>query len=110
MATAPKVEPLPVKKAPPKPTDADDSADAPAASPQRGTAFLPTGLSRAIVIAALLWTTVMVTTSLFAGRYELVPAPSTGNNFMYRLDRLTGAVSFCGSQQCVPIAMKAAAN
>src|SRR5262249_42566612 len=62
--------------------------------------FLPTGLSRSIVIAAFVWGAVMLTNGLLANRYELIPAPNAQNSFMYRLDRVTGNVHFCGAQQC----------
>ena len=72
--------------------------------------MLPTGLSRAIVIAALVWGTVTLANGLFPNRFELVPAPNAQNSFMYRLDRLTGHVYFCGAQQCVAIPMKPASQ
>jgi len=68
--------------------------------------FLPTGLSRAIVLTAFVWATVMLVDTVLADRYALVPAPNTDNSFMYRLDRLTGRIHFCGAQQCVPVQIK----
>lgn len=62
--------------------------------------FLPTGLSRAIVLAAVLASLALVAGDLFANRYNLVPAPNSTNGFMYRIDHLTGAVQFCGPQGC----------
>ena len=62
--------------------------------------FLPTGLSRAVVLAAVLGGLAVLAGDLFGSRYNLVPAPNSANGFMYRLDRLTGAVQFCGPQGC----------
>ena len=61
---------------------------------------LPTGLSRAIVIATILGALAFVTTSLLSNRYELVAATKSDNAIVYRLDRLTGRVSFCSASQC----------
>jgi hypothetical protein len=65
--------------------------------------FLPTGLSRAIVLAAVLASLAVLAGDLFGSRYNLVPAPNSTNGFMYRLDRLTGAVQFCGPQGCTDL-------
>jgi len=64
---------------------------------------LPTGLSRAIVIASVLASLIVVAANLFSGRYEVVPAPNSANSFIYRLDRLTGAIKFCGPQSCTDV-------
>ena len=102
---APDIE-KPESKKPPKPVKFDD--DGAAEAPQLKQKFLPTGLSRAIVIAAFLWVAGMLGSSLLSNRFELIPAPNAQNSFMYRLDRLTGRVHFCGAQQCVEIPMKPA--
>ena len=65
--------------------------------------FLPTGLSRAIVLATVIASFAMIAGTLFAGRYDLVPAPNSANSFMYRLDKLTGRIQFCGPQGCSDI-------
>ena len=65
--------------------------------------FLPTGLSRAIVLAAVLASLAVLAGDLFGSRFNLVPAPNSANGFMYRLDRLTGAVQFCGPQGCADL-------
>ena len=64
---------------------------------------LATALSRAIVISTVVGSLAYIASTLFSARYELVQAPNTSNNFVYRLDRLTGAVRFCGQQQCVDV-------
>ncbi|TAL00945.1 MAG: hypothetical protein EPO08_12020 [Rhodospirillaceae bacterium] len=93
-----------------KPTKSklDDEEDGTASTPQLRQKMLPTGLSRAIVIAAFIWGAVMLVNGLLPNRYDLIPAPNTQNSFMYRLDRLTGRVHFCGAQQCVEVPMKPA--
>lgn len=82
--------------------DDDETAGdaAPAAAKQR---ILATALSRAIVISTLIGSAAVVTGTLLSARYELVRGPNTDNNFVYRLDRLTGAVRFCGQQQCTDV-------
>ena len=94
-------------KPPPKPArpsrdDDDDEAPAkPSGSLKQKT--LATALSRAIVISTLLGATAYTASTLFSARYALIQAPNTSNNFIYRLDRLTGGVQFCGQQQCVDV-------
>jgi len=72
--------------------------------------FLPTGLSRAIVLAAVLGSIAVVAANLFANRFDLVPAPNSTNSFMYRIDRLTGGVQFCGPQGCTEVPRPAPAK
>ena len=81
----------------------EDSLDDRAAVPRGKEKFLPTGLSRAIVLASIVIGVAICGTLLFADRYDLVPAPNSANGFMYRIDRLTGAVQFCGPQGCSPL-------
>jgi hypothetical protein len=88
--------PVIVKKG--KKDDAGDDAAGETAAPQQK--LLPTGLSRSIVIAAIIASLMVGISTLFADRYELVPAPSSANGFMYRIDKLFGAVQFCGPQGC----------
>ncbi|MBY0511769.1 MAG: hypothetical protein K2P94_16645 [Rhodospirillaceae bacterium] len=77
----------------------DESPGGPA--PKQKT--LPTGLSRAIVIAAVIASITIAATGLLAHRYDLVAADNSTNGFMYRIDRLTGAVQFCGPQGCTDV-------
>ncbi|MBX7200636.1 MAG: hypothetical protein K1X51_14805 [Rhodospirillaceae bacterium] len=65
--------------------------------------ILATALSRAIVISTLIGSAAVLAGTLLSARYELVRGPNTDNNFVYRLDRLTGAVRFCGQQQCTDV-------
>ena len=72
-------------------------------APQAKQKTLPTGLSRAIVIAAVISSLTVGAGAIFGDRYDLVPAPNSANGFMYRIDRLTGAVQFCGPQGCADL-------
>jgi hypothetical protein len=74
--------------------------------PTPKTSFLPTGLSRSIVIGAILLFTSTGTVGLFANRYALVPLTGSGNNFIYRVDRLTGSVAFCSPAKCSTLPMQ----
>lgn len=65
--------------------------------------FLPTGLSRAIVLGSVIISVALAAALPFSARYDLIPAPNSVNGFMYRIDRLTGAVQFCGPQGCSPL-------
>ena len=91
------VPPVIVKKDKLKDDDEDGVSGPPPTAKEK---LLPTGLSRSIVIAALLASIAFATSSLLADRYELVPAPNSANGFMYRIDRLLGSVQFCGPQGC----------
>ncbi len=53
---------------------------------------------------ALITSIALLVGALFSNRYDLVPAPSSANGFMYKIDRLKGAVQFCGPQGCADIA------
>ncbi len=93
------VPPVTVKKA--KSGGDDEGDDKPSGEGvQLKQKFLPTGLSRSIVLAAAIAALAVLLGDLFGSRYNLVPAPNSTNGFMYRLDRLTGAVQFCGPQGC----------
>jgi hypothetical protein len=60
-------------------------------------------LARAIVIAAVLLSGALIVRGTFGtDRYELVQA---GGGQVYRLDRLTGAVTFCNPLACRPLPM-----
>ncbi len=92
----------PIKEAPAakKIRDEDDDGDAKAGTAPVKQKFLPTGLSRASVLAAVIASVAVLVGTLFGSRYVLVPAPSSVNGFVYRIDHLTGAVQFCGPQGC----------
>jgi hypothetical protein len=89
--------PVIVKKG--KGSDGDDDGAASGEAPPKQK-LLPTGLSRAIVIASIFASLVVALSGLFANRFELVPAPNSTNGFMYRIDRLTGDVQFCSPAGC----------
>ncbi len=96
-------------KAAPKPAPTikkgagDDEDDVKTTRPAAKQKMLPTGLSRAIVLATVLVIVGVIINGLLGGRYELVPAPNSANGFMYRIDKLTGAVHFCAPAQCTGI-------
>ncbi len=92
---APGKTPAPVKK--PR-LDDDDAAAAPASAKKEKT--LPTGLSRAIVIATLIFSVAFAAVELLRDRYGIAPVPNSPNSMAYRIDRLTGALQLCGAQQC----------
>ncbi len=84
--------------------DEDGAAGEPSAAVVKQR-ILATALSRAIVISTLIGSVAVAAAMLLGTRYELVRGPNTDNNFVYRLDRLTGAVRFCGQQQCADVNM-----
>ena len=92
----------PPAKPAPKMNDDDDGPALPSTVMVKQRT-LATALSRAIVISTLIGGVAFAGSTLFTGRYTLVQAPNTSNNFVYRLDRLTGGVQFCGQQQCVDV-------
>ena len=108
MSTEPPKDPKD-KPAPPPPRrslrseDADDEAKP--APPSRG-GLLPTGLSRAIVLATLLGALAYLTPEFLAHRYSLAAVPRTENALVYRLDTLTGRVSICSTTQCMALSEK----
>lgn len=81
----------------------DDVAPAPAPASKPG--LLPTGLSRAIVMAAVLLA-IAVTPALFTRRYEMTVVPQSGSAMAFRLDTLTGGVSLCTAGHCAPVVEK----
>lgn len=82
----------------------DDEAKADMPPPKTG--FLPTGLSRAIVLGSVILGAVVLTPLLVGHRYELIAVPRSENALAYRIDTLTGRVSLCSAAACVPVAEK----
>ena len=103
------VPPVPVKKAKPGVDDEADEKKSGGGS-ETSAKFLPTGLSRAIVVAAVIASIALMAGNLLASRYDLVPAPNSANGFMYRIDRLTGDVQFCGPQGCSDVPNRSSAE
>jgi hypothetical protein len=96
------------KPAPIKRPRLDDDEDAnPPAAPLKQK-MLSTGLSRAIVLSTIVLALAFVTVGLLGDRYAISPVPNSPNSFVYRVDRLTGAIHFCGSQQCSVVRINAA--
>lgn len=83
-----------------------DSDGAPAQASLPKTMLLPTGLSRAMVLSSILLLITASVIGLLGNRYALFPVPNSPNAMAYRLDRLTGGVSFCTSVQCSPVSSK----
>ena len=99
----PKAAPKPVPAPPAKKGSSDDEDDVKTPRPAAKQKMLSTGLSRAIVLATVLVILGVMINGLLGKRYELVPAPNSTNGFMYRIDKLTGAVHFCAPAQCTGI-------
>ncbi len=99
---APPKAPAPIKKGKP---EEDEPAEAIPAVKQK---TLPTGLSRAIVIATFIFSVAYASVGLLADRYAISPVPNSPNSFVYRIDRLTGSIEFCGAQQCSAVRISAA--
>lgn len=95
-------KPAPVKR----PKDEDEEAAPAAVAVKQRT--LPTGLSRAIVIASLIFSLAYGSVELLHDRYAIAPVPNSPNSFVYRIDRLTGGLLFCGAQQCSVVHVRAA--
>ena len=70
----------------------------------------PRSMARAIIIAAVLISLTYGTVSLLTDRYALVPPAQSENAFIYRIDRLTGSVSFCTQNTCSDVANRARAD
>lgn len=104
--TKPPAKPNPAAAAKKKPLDDDEEEDVKPGGPALKQKMLSTGLSRAVVIAAVLATLGLLIGNIYGGRYELVPAPNSANGFMYRIDTLTGAVHFCAPAQCTSIPVR----
>lgn len=99
---APVKAPVPAKKLK---QDEEDVTPDPAPATQK---TLPTGLSRAIVIATFIFSAAYASVGLLSDRYAIAPVPNSANSFVYRIDRLTGSIEFCGSQQCSAVRTSAA--
>ena len=100
-AEAPKPAPAPKR---PKPIDADEPGAK--STPPARAGFLPTGLSRAIVLAAFVLSGSALVATLVPHRYAVVVVPKSDNALVYRLDSLTGRLSLCSATQCQPVAEK----
>ena len=104
------MSPEPAKPAPApkraKPVDDEDDAGGKSSPSSSRGGVLPTGLSRAIVIGAVLLSGATVAGTLLPHRYALVPAPRSDNALVYRIDALTGRVSLCSATQCQPVTEK----
>ena len=88
-----------------KPGGDDDADGGPApAAPAPKQKMLPTGLSRAIVIATIIGSVIVGAASLLKDRYSVLAVPNSPNGGIYRLDRMTGALKYCGTTACSPIA------
>jgi hypothetical protein len=85
--------------------DDDDEPRKPKPAPRTG--LLPTGLSRAIVIATILLCATIALARLMPQRYVLVPVTKSDNALAYRIDGLTGRVSLCSASQCQVLDEKA---
>ena len=83
----------------------DDEALLVPPPPPKAT-FLPTGLSRALVIGSVLFAVGALIVGLLGNRFVLVPVQNNPNAFVYRLDRLTGGIVFCTPGNCNPVQIK----
>jgi len=82
--------------------DADaDEALVPPPPPKVG--LLPTGLSRAMVIGSVLVVITGGAVGLLGNRYSIISAVRSENAIVYRIDKLTGSVSFCSPAVCTTI-------
>ena len=95
------VQPVVAKKG--KPADDDGGIEAKSGGVPPQQKMLPTGLSRAVVLASILASLTVLAASLLADRYDLVSAPNSPNSSTYRIDRLTGGVKFCSPQSCTDV-------
>lgn len=93
----------PLKK---KPKLDDEEPSAVAAAPAKQKT-LATALSRAVVISTVIFSVTFAAIEMLRDRYAISPVPNSPNSFVYRLDRLTGALHFCGSQQCSVVQVRA---
>jgi hypothetical protein len=82
----------------PPPSDNDDAPLVPPPAPKPG--FLPTGLSRAITIAAVLGCITVFGVNLLQDRYTMIPSNNQENSIVFRLDKRTGVTSICTSASC----------
>lgn len=85
----------------------DDETDGPAGPASAlKQKMLPTGLSRAIVIATIIGSVIVGASSLLKDRYSVLAVPNSPNGGIYRLDRMTGSLKYCGTTACSPIAVE----
>lgn len=98
------VSPTVVKRAPRSHDEDGEGSGAPVALKQK---MLPTGLSRAIVIATIVGAVIVGAASLLKDRYSILAVPNSPNGGIYRLDRMTGALKYCGATACSPITVEA---
>jgi hypothetical protein len=87
--------------------DGDEEAPAVAAAPLKQRT-LATALSRAIVLSTVIFSLAFTAVELLRDRYAISPVPNSANSFVYRIDRLTGSLLFCGAQQCSIVQVRAA--
>jgi hypothetical protein len=76
----------------------EDAPVVPPPPPKVGV--LPTGLSRAIVIASLVLTIGVGIVELVSNRYTLAPSTRSDTAIVYRIDHMTGRVSVCSPAAC----------
>jgi len=89
--------------------EADDEGSAPMAIPAKQK-MLATALSRGLVLATVIASVAISVSMTLTARYAVIPAPNVANNFVYRLDRLTGKMQFCGQVRCVDLTHGETAN
>jgi hypothetical protein len=64
-------------------------------------------MAPAIITSVMLISLTYGAVSLLTDRYALVPPAQSENAFIYRLDRVTGKVSFCTQNSCTVIVNRA---
>jgi hypothetical protein len=92
--------PISLAKAGPKPERDEDDGHQPLVPPTPKFNMLPTGLSRAIVISALLAVSAAFMVAFVSGRYALTAPAATDTATVFRIDRLRGEVSVCTTLGC----------
>lgn len=65
-------------------------------------------IGRGLIVTAVVIAAAWVMAVRLGDRYQLVPVQTQDNTFMYRIDRLSGQVHFCTTQQCVELPVKSA--
>ena len=80
--------------------------DAKTEMPPPKAGFLPTGLSRAIVLGSVIMGFLLLAPLVLGHRYEIVAVTRSENALVYRIDTLTGRVSLCSAAQCLPVMEK----
>jgi len=92
--------PLPVANKAAKSKIDDDAENLPLVPPTAKPGFFPTGLSRAIVVGALIMFSAMLAANFIDDRYSIIATNNTENTIVFRLDKLSGTVSLCTSLGC----------